>query len=173
MTFQKIISKLNWRQVIIHFIAFWFFSYAFLTFSQLQHITLIEIARKSNGPISNATFIENKITGDDLANFLLWNDLSPLLGLLISFIMALLISKKLPWFWVNSLLAFVAMYLLWINDLLGWNDLNPMFMRLGKLFKNITLEFFSNGLLLLVVGLLLFYLKPVNDFIKPEKLPTT
>jgi hypothetical protein len=172
MIFQKFIARLNWRQVIIHFIAFWFFSYSFLTFSYLHNRTLIEVARNSKAPISIATFIDNKISGKDLSNFLLWNNLAPLAGLLISFFIALMISKKHHWFWLNSMLAFIACYFLWSNDLLGWNYLSPAFLKPGKVFKNITLEFFSNGLLLLIVGLLVLYLKPVTEFIEPQKMTT-
>lgn len=173
MTFKKFISKINWRQVIVHFIAFWFFSHAFLTFSRLHNIKLTEIARNSNGMISNATFIENKITGDDLVEFLWLKDLSPLVGLMASFIWALLISKKRHWFWVNSFLAFIAFCFLLSYDLLGWNFLGPLFWKPGKIFDNIVLEFLFNGFILLAAGLLFFYFRPVTDFIESEKRATT
>lgn len=171
MTLEKIISKLNWRQVIIHFIAFCLFIYAFQTFSYLHNTTLIEVVRNSKGRIPNTTFIDNNISSTDLMRFLLWTNISPLVGLLISFFMAIMISKKRAWFWVNSLLAFLVAYFLLWNHLLGWDSLKQTLMTPGKIFSNAIVEVFSRGIILLLIGLLFFYLKPITRFLEYKKLP--
>ncbi len=170
MTFQTFISKLNLRQIIVYFLANCFFSYVFLSFSYLHAVKLMEVAGKSDDSIYDTTFIENNISGNTLSDFLLWNTLAPLCGLLISFIIALIISKKRRWSWVNSLLSFIIFYILWINDFAGWNYLKSMLMSPGKIFKNPVLEYFSNGLLLLIAGFLLFYLMYVTEFFQSKKL---
>jgi hypothetical protein len=40
--FKKLIARLNWRQVVVHCLAAWFFMYSFQTLSFLQYTSLID-----------------------------------------------------------------------------------------------------------------------------------
>jgi hypothetical protein len=172
MTLQNFIARLNWRQIVIHFVASWFFIHAFQTLSYLYDTRLIDIVRQSNGQLTSQAFVDNKIEAADLTYFVLWTSVSGFVGMIAAFIISLTISIKRHWFWVNALLAFVLTYILYRFDLLGWTYLKQFFWYLGQRFNNSTIEFLFNGIILLTIGVMLFFLKRPNQFIENKKLAT-
>ena len=169
MTLQNFIARLNWRQLIVHFVAFWFFIHAFQTLSYLYDTKLIDAFRNSNEHITGKLLTEGGFEASDLTYFVLWTNVSGFIGLLVAFIISLTISIRRHWFWVNSLIIFVAIYLLHRFGLLGWNYSKPFFWYLGQKFNNSTVEFLFNGIVMLVIGLLIFFLKRPNQFIETGK----
>ncbi len=172
MTFQNFIARLNWRQILLHFIAFWFFIHAFQTLSYLYDTKLIDAVRQSNGQLNNQTLIDNNIEASDLTYFVLWTSVSGFVGLLVAFIISLAISIKRHWFWINALIAFLLTYILYRFNLLGWTYVKQFFWYLGQKFNNSTIEFLFNGLILLIIGVLIFFLRRPNRFIENNKLMT-
>ncbi|RXK62076.1 hypothetical protein ESA94_03430 [Lacibacter luteus] len=172
MTLQNFIAKINWRQILIHFVAFWFFIHAFQTLSFLYNTNLVDIVRHSNGQDTVNVLTNNGTTASDLVYFQLWTSVSGFIGLLVAFIVSLVISIKRHWFWVNSLIAFIATYFLYRYDILGWTYLKKIFWFVGQKFNNTTIEFLFNGIVLLTIGLLIFLLKRPNQFIENNKLAT-
>lgn len=172
MTLRTFISRLNWRQVLVHFVAFWFFIYAFQTLSYLYDTKLIDTVRQSNGQDTIKILGDSGTTAADVTYFLLWTNASGFIGLLVAFIISLIISFKRHWFWMNSLIAFILTYLLYRFDFLGWTYLKPVFLYLGQKFNNSTVEFLVNGIILLTIGLLVFFLQRPNQIIETKKLAT-
>jgi hypothetical protein len=172
MTLHIFISKLNWRQILLHFAAFWFFIHAFQTLSYLYDVKLIDSVRQSKeqDPIEILRASGTSIA--TLTNFVLWTNVSGFVGLLVAFIISLAISFKRHWFWINALIAFILSYLLYRFDLLGWTYLRSFFWYLGREFNNSMVEFMLNGIILLAIGLLIFFLRAPNQFIESKKLLT-
>jgi hypothetical protein len=169
MTLQTFISRLNWRLVLLHLVAFWFFIYAFKTFSYLYDIKLLDAFRYSKGDLTSKEFVEKGFEASDLTYFMLWTSVSGFIGLLVGFIISVTLSIKRHWFWINSLLAFIAMYLLYRFDLLGWTYFKKLFGYLGQKLNNSTAEFLLNGCILLTIGILLLFLKGPTKFIESTK----
>lgn len=165
MTVQKFIKRLNWRQVALHFIATWFFVYSFQTFAFLTNTTIANIIWDNGKDSIYQALNENKLSAVDVTYFSLWINLAPIIGLLIGFAISLSISIKRKWFWFNSFLVLVLVYILGRLDLLGWHYLKNIFLTPGEIFKNVKLEFFTNGFILLTLGLLIFFLPKTNKFI--------
>lgn len=157
MTPQKFITRLNWRQIVVHFIATWFFMYSFQTFAILQDTNLINIFRQS-GKLNN-------ISGSDISYFLLWTTLSCEIGLLVAVAISLTISIKRKWFWFNSFLVLIIVHILARFDRLGWTYMKIIFLKPGEFFENTKMEFFVDGIILLALGLLTFFLPFTNRFI--------
>jgi hypothetical protein len=156
----------------MHFVAFWFFIHAFQTLSYLYDTKLIDTVRQSNGQLTNQALVDNKIEASDLAYFVLWTSVSGFVGLLVAFFVSLAISIKRHWFWVNALLAFLLAYILYRFDLLGWTYLKKLFWYLGQKFNSSTIEFLFNGIILLTIGVLIFFLRRSNKFIENRRLST-
>jgi sterol desaturase/sphingolipid hydroxylase (fatty acid hydroxylase superfamily) len=159
--------------MLIHFVAFCFFIFAFQTLSFLYDTKLVDIVRHSNQQETIKTLTDNGTTASDLVYFSLWTGTSGFIGLLVAFIISLIISIRRRWFWVNSLFAFIVTYVLYRFDLLGWTYLKQIFWYPGQLFKKSTVEFLLNGIILLAVGLLIFFLRRSNQFIDNKKLATS
>lgn len=172
MTLQNLITKINPRQILIHFVAFWFFIYAFQTLSYLYDTKLVDAVRQSDGQGYIKPLGNNGTTAYDLAYFALWTSLSGFIGLLFAFIVSLTISIKRNWFWPNSFIAFILTYILFRFDLLGWSYLKILFWYPGQQFNSSTVEFSFNGIILLTIGVLIFFLRRPNQFIENKKLAT-
>jgi len=132
MTLKNFIMKLNWRQVLMHVIAFWFFIYSFQTLSYLHNTKLIDTVRNSNGELTNRIFVNNRIVASDLTDFFLWKGISGFIGLFVAFIISLTISIRRQWFWVNALIALTATFFLYRFNLLGWRYLKQFFWYFGQ-----------------------------------------
>jgi hypothetical protein len=154
----------------MHFIASWFFIYAFQTLSYLFDTKLIDIVRHSEGQGTINALIDNDITASDLVYIQVWTNISGLFGLFTAFIISLTITIKRHWFWANALSTFIVTYFLYSFDLLGWTYIKQFFWYLGQRFNNSTAEFLLNGIILLTIGILFFFLKQTNQFIENNKL---
>jgi hypothetical protein len=173
MTHQNFLSRLNWRQILTHFLAFWFFIHAFETLSYLYNIRLLDTVRHSNSQDFEQKFIDNNVSAADLTYFVFWTNTSGFIGLIVAFVISLAISIKRHWFWLNSLVVLIVTYALYRFDLLGWSYLKKFFWRFGQTFSDIKIELIVNGALLLIIGLLIFFLKRPNTFIENRKLATS
>ena len=160
-------TRLNWRHILIHFIAFWFFSRAFMILSYLQNIALVDIMLHSN---SKDTIVRTDSTNSDLINFMLWTGAASTIGLLVGLLIAILISLKHRWFWFNSLIAFLAVFLLVRFGLSGWNIMKQIFLTPGQITQNTTMEFLINGSILLSIGIFILFFKPLIRFIETGKM---
>lgn len=172
MTFQNFISRLNWRQVLLHFVAFWFFIHAFQTLSYLYDTALIDTVRNSKGQVTEQMLAESGLNAADLTYFVFWTGISGFIGLLLAFIISLTISIRRGWFWANALTTFILTYLFYRYNLLGWTFLKRIFWYFGLQFNNATVEFIFNGTVLIAIGLLIFFLRRPIQFIENKRLET-
>jgi hypothetical protein len=165
MTIHKFIAKLNWRQVVIHFIATWFFTCSFQTLAILHDTNLVDVFTQGGGHGLRNAVHENKISASDITYFVMWTSLGNMAGLLLGFIISLIISFKRKWFWFNSFLVLVLVPISGQLHLLGWAYLKKIFLMPGEIFANTTWQYLTDGLLLLSLGLLTFFLASTNKFI--------
>ncbi|HEX5154594.1 MAG TPA: hypothetical protein VFW07_24275 [Parafilimonas sp.] len=162
-------SKINWRQILIHAVAAWFFMAAFQTLSYLYNVDLIKILRQSNFETGTEDVLKKHgISMEEFTAFLLFTNFSALAGLLVAFIISLFVSSRQHWYWINSLLAFILTYILFRFDLLGWEYLRKFFWYPGQLFTSTAIEFLVNGLILLAIGFLVLFLPRSKRFISKE-----
>ena len=153
--------------MVIHLIACGFFIYSFIMFSYLHdHENLIKILNPPknwfNNP-KNIPYDPSKIAIDAF-----WINLSKPIGLFAGFLISLAITIKRQWYWVNSLLVFLMSILLLRYHLFGWHYLHYIFLAPGSIFKEYSVGYFLvNGLLMLTIGLLLFFLRRLQQFTIP------
>ncbi len=159
-------TKLNWRHILTHFIAFWFFRHAFMILSYLQNIDLVDIMLHSNSKDT----IRTNTTNAELINFMLWTGAASTIGLMVGLLIAILIQIKRRWFWLNSLIAFLAIFLLTRFGLSGWNIMKQVFLAPGQITHNTTIEFLINGVILLAIALFILFFKPLTRFIESGKM---
>ena len=169
MTLQTFIVKLNWRQIVMHFIATWFFMYSFQTLSFLHNLKLADLTRQSKESEIIKSLHNSGISVSEIHYFTLWIHISKTIGILTAFVLSLILWIKRKWFWVNSFIVlFFAYGLSWFSSL-GWRYLHKIFLTPGEIFKNTLLEFLTNGLILLMLGLLTFFVAKSNKFIEKGK----
>jgi len=173
MTLNIFIKKLNWRQIILHFIATTFFIFAFYEFAYLLNIDFYNVIKKSSS-LDSENFKElmkqKNWTYGKLISKMYYLNLFWVVGLFVSFTISLIINKRQKLYWVNSLIVFILAYVLGKNDLLGWNYLKIIFLKPGNIFKNSELYLLTNGFVLLFIGIFIFYFGKSNEFVKTKNI---
>jgi hypothetical protein len=147
----------------------WFFMYAFETLTTLFYLDTVELIRNTNGNTEEISkrdaFWPVKTT-----SYLVSVGFISLAGLFLGFVTGLILSSKNNWFWFNTFLSLALILILMQLRLTGWSQLKIFLYFPGQLFSNLFIEFLINGVLLLSIGLLLFFLNPITRFIsnKPK-----
>ena len=160
MTLSQFVSKLNWRLMLVHLIACWFFIYASMELAALYDINIFKELKDIR---SNA--VQRRIFYDAI-----WVSLGEDAGVLTAFIISLVLSIKHRWYWLNSVIVLLVGFFLNRFDLFGWQFLKHIFLKPGLLFKSYIGYYLTNGLIMLTIGLLLFFLKWSVRFINGERL---
>jgi hypothetical protein len=158
---------INWRQILLHFAACWFFIYGFqtLAFSWDEEIAGLLRQKEGNdflnsimgkeGAYSRYTQIINKA------------DTSRLVGLGVGFCFSLLVTFRHKWHWINSVLVLAICLVLARLGWLGWSLLKYVFLTPGEVFKDSGRKYFlTNALVMVLLGTLIFILPVCNHFIK-------
>ncbi len=150
-------SIFNVRLILIHLAAFWCFFYAAETFGFLHDRLFLDPQyvqmRQAQFPERfqfDMTIIEQ--AGN--------------VGMLIGYIIAWFIAAAKRWHWINDVIAFgVGIFLGNVNRF-GWGHLYKIFWAPGKIFiGNSFLSYFTDGLVMVGLGLVFLYWKPVVRFI--------
>jgi hypothetical protein len=163
-------SGLNWRQILIHFFASWFFMHAFVTLAYLYDIKLLDILRHSSNKDLNQKLIDNNISASDLVHFLIWIRYAGYIGILVALIISIGISIKRGWFWLNSIIVLIMSFVVYRFEWTGWAYLRRSFWRIGRLFSDTRTEILINVFLLLSIGILILFLRTPTDFIERGRL---
>jgi len=180
MALSNFLSKLNWRLILIHFIACWFFYHAlwqlgflydYKFLELLSRYNVFDLMKHNNYEEVRTIFkdYQNLQFGSRLSMDLVYAALTGLAGILIGFVISLLISIKNKWFWVNSLIIFLATFGVYFLDRFYWYHIRFALMFPGKLFKSNQAYNLTSGLFLLAIGLILFFWNRIVRFIDGRK----
>lgn len=156
MTFTIFFSKINWKIIVLHLVASWLFMTGFFTLSFLTNLQLAE-AYKSFTPFTRAAWWGNSENG-----FVLTIYFAGFAGLIISFIVSLFICIRKKLFWPDAVIVFVASILLYKFYWDLWNIAKPFAWFIGEKMESIFLQFLINGIILLGIGLIIFFSKWSN-----------
>ncbi|MBS1513014.1 MAG: hypothetical protein JST86_19410 [Bacteroidetes bacterium] len=131
----------------------------------MHFIKFIEIIRSTSTDKIPAAMEQNGFLTSSLLYYILWRDLSASAGLLIGFFISLFIVIRRRWFWLNSLITFILFIILTRFGPPVWQYSNQILSYPGKLFNNTVAEFLVTGLLLLGIGLFLFFSRHTTRFV--------
>ncbi len=159
------LKKINWRHIFIHSIAFIFLLYAFKTFAFLYDTNLLNtVINLSEKEFSE--YVSHNHLASGLVYYVMIINISGLLGLFVCFILSMSISRNRHWFWTNSLIALLLIYILYRFNFLGWDYIKPYLWYPGKIFNNIIAKFLFNGMILLFIGVFVLLFNRFNAFIQ-------
>jgi len=179
MALSNFLSKLNWRLILVHFIACWFIFKAFDYFGICYDYHFMKDFYNHHHFSKHMTDNEfRSINVNDWKRIL--NDgmiinIVPVASLLITLILSLTISIRKKWFWVNAVFVFFVAFSLLILwrvfkiEITPWTLLGYIFRAPGYFFKGTIWYFIINGSVLLAIGLALFFWKKIIRFIDGAK----
>lgn len=162
-------SRINWRLLLVHFIAFWFFIFAFKTLSFVTDTRLIYFRFSPFTDAVRKTLSEQGVTGQDLSYYRLWVSISGYIGMGVAFIISLIISLRKGWFWGNSLMLLNIAYLLYKYTNMGVPYIGKVFLLLKFIFTDPLWEYPIRGIILLALGIFVFSFPKFNRFIESNE----
>ena len=97
---KEILKRLNYKLILLHFIATWIFIHSFYILSYLHDIEFTEFIMKNRNQVSDF----DKIPFDTkrMSDFFMITGVSKFIGLLVAFIISLSISIYRKWFWYTE-----------------------------------------------------------------------
>lgn len=161
-------NKLNFTQIIFHFIATYFIILSFQSFSWISNINQIEIIEKYGYKVFLANHEKYGITIEDIAYFSLWPNLACLAGISCAFVISVVISKIRNWSFLNSFIVLIISFFLYRIDFLNWDFLHH-FLYIGRFITvSYKSKFIINGLFLMTISLSIFFSKWTNKIIQNQ-----
>lgn len=161
---SNLFSKINLKLIVIHLFAGWFIMAGFYTFSYLTNIQLAE-RFKSFTPFTGSAW-----WGNSNSDFALTLTFAGLAGLFVSCIISLAICLHKKWYWINAGIVIMLSIFLFKFYWEIWNITKPVAWFAGDKIENIVLGFLINGLILLSIGIILFFSKFTNQFIQMKSM---
>jgi hypothetical protein len=150
--------KLNARQLVIHFMAAYFFIFALRTL-----ISLVDYAFLYTNIALKSSIYYQEREAKDVSYLTLGENI----GLIIAYLLSWQVSKKYDWFWLNSVVVLVVAFALNYFNFLGWDYLKSYFLYPGHLVFAINSQasLITDVIVLSGIGSLLIFLKPIINFI--------
>lgn len=161
----KFFKRINWRQVLIHFLAAWPIIYAFKLLSALSDIFIFKSFIPGNKPEFLQAINEGQVSLEEFTRYVYITNTFGFWGYLLAFLISLTISIRRNWFWVNSIIASFGIYMIYLNPLgqkytTGWHTtIYPNLIPTSIFWYVVTAG------LCLAVGLWLFFSRRANNFI--------
>ncbi len=153
--------KLNWRQILIHFLAAFSLMLSFNILAFLINVPLFEKTIYKNSDTS----IDPNLMQTDVLSFAYKTAIIGTVGLIVAFIISLVISLKNKWGWINSVLILITIYVIGFLGIRGEMIKGFTFSIFNKISSNISLVLFASGLILFLFSLILFFSKTLKRFI--------
>jgi hypothetical protein len=154
---RNFFSKLNKRQLILHFIASWFIIYASHVLASLHDYKFLYTQTPGLGP---------DLTRQIDYGARSFINLISTLGIVAAYVISWQISLRRNWFWANSVIVFFVAFVLYNFGILGLNKFHEILLLPGQIFgENSVAYVITNGVVLLGVGSFLFFKKQIINYI--------
>lgn len=164
-------QRINYIQIIFHFIASYFIMFSFRTFSWLRDIRLIELSQIHGSQYVMDNHKKLGITLEEIAYFNFWPNIYSLIGIVFALVISIVISKFKKWSVLNSFIVLILIYLLYRYNSLGWDYFRIL--AIGRFIDDYRLNFIITGSFFLIIGLIIFFSKWTNRLIQNQYQKTT
>jgi len=150
-------SNFNYRLIIIHLVAFWFFYFGGETLGFLHDSVFL---RPDLYPIAKFAY-----PGREAYDFNFIQQMGNF-SILAGYIIAWFIARKAGWHWINDAIAFVIAIVLGNIQWFGWSHLSKIAMLPSGLFDPHSKGYYlAPALVMLAIGLLIMFSKPIIRYI--------
>ena len=107
---RVLIKRLNWRQIVIHFLATWLIMYSFKLSSYLIDIGHFKTIMPGNKPDLIQALKGSIVSLDEFEDYIFLTSSFWFYGLLLGLLISLIISIKRHWFWFNTIISSCGVY---------------------------------------------------------------
>lgn len=157
-------GKLNFLQILFHFIATYCCIFLFRTLSWIYNIRILEITEKYGVKNVIKDFNHYGIQETDIWNVTAFPSIATLIGMLFATIISIIITIKRKWSLINCLVVFIICFAVNYFNL-------PIFDYLKKFhtirfIDNLLIQLIFTCVIFFVMGIFLFFSKNTNNLIE-------
>jgi len=157
-------SKLNWRLIFVHFIATWFIYHALWQFSYLSDYPLLE-------KIGHLDYTgSGKETVQRMSMLTVMTVVFRFAGIFIGFGISLWLSLKNKWNWINSVIVLLISSACFFLDRFYYSSIRFIFDLPGRVFKSDWDIIVTNGLIMLIIGMVIFLMDRSINYINKSNI---
>ncbi|MFP9116028.1 hypothetical protein ACLI1A_18970 [Flavobacterium sp. RHBU_3] len=152
-------KTVNFKFIIFHLVAAWFFIHAFATASLLYDVSLVK------GYITEGESYFSIADIDDmhLSYFLMITGLSRFFGFIVAVCISFIIARKKKIHWLNIIPILIIGYFFLFYDFLGWNYVKFIFLLPGNISSILFVKLLINSFVLLLLGVAIFWFVPGKE----------
>jgi len=172
---MRVLTKgLNWRQILIHFLAIWLIMYSFKLSSYFINIRIFKMIIPGNKPDLIQGFLAGTVSWEEIKTYIYLTSSFWFYGLLLGLLISLIVSIKRRWFWVNTIISSCGVYFIYRMPEVFFNYRMSFDKKYSAgwhttIYPNyITPSIFwytTVAVLCLAAALFLFFSKRINKFI--------
>jgi hypothetical protein len=156
--------KLNFLQILFHFIAAYCCIFLFRTISWIYNIRILEIVEKYGVEKVTKNFNHYGIQTTEIWNVTAFPVFATFIGMLIAIIISIIITIKHKWSLINCLVVFIICFAINYFKL-------PLFDYLEKFhtirfIDNLLIQLIFTCVIFFVIGIFLFFSKNTNNLIE-------
>lgn len=161
-------KRINYLQIILHFIATCFFIFSFQFYSAIYNIRILKLISENGveNVLKNAE--DYGITIIDMWNFNFTAFISSLIAIIVVFIISILISVKRKWSVWNSLIVLILSFFLSHFDFFGLYTIKKYFSP-GYFIDDLLISFLTSGSFFLAIGFVILFSKYLNRLIENQR----
>ncbi len=139
--------------------------FSFQKFSGLYNIDLLNLFNENGIQNVLHNMDKYKLNNEDIWKLTFVTNTSVLIGILFAFIISIVISFRKKWSILNSFIVLVSSFLLHWFDILNW------FLKqsLGNFINDLFLRFLLAGIVLSIIGFVIFLSKFTNQLIEQQE----
>ncbi len=105
-------KKLNWRLIAVHAIAAGLLIYACELFGYFSDVAFLRVLLKGDDGLTLQYIKSNNWSTVDVFDYTSWVLETWLIGLILALIVSLCVARVRHWWWVNSMVVIVIVYIL-------------------------------------------------------------
>lgn len=164
MNIPELIKKINWRLILLHLIATYFVVLAVQQFILLSDMEIVNSVHEYGSDEGMKRLRDEENGSERITYLLVWINLAPLIGLVLSFILSLTVTRMKKAFFINSVLVFLLGFLFLRIGLFESNLLNAPLASILEWIPDYSIQILLKGSVWLLIGLLVFFSKWTNKF---------
>lgn len=164
---MKIVKKINYVQILIHFMATLFLIISFNKFSFLNNVKILQATVQYGIKYTFDHHEKLGISLEDISLFSFWPAVFSTIALFVGFIISLIVSKVKGWSLINSIIVFLSVLIL--QRFVVSTTAFPSF-SLMEFLSDFRLDFILFGSFFLILSSILFFSKGLNNIIQKQYL---
>jgi len=167
---NKIISKINLRQILFYIVGIICIIFSFKNIALLFDTELLELIDKNGLEKTWSILADKGSVEDKIADFYIRDSIAAISGIIIGLLFSLYISVKKNGWWINSLIILISILI--IFRLISFDEvlLKPLSFFGNKIFsEKVFYRILFNGIMYLIIAIMIYFYPRIQSITYKDK----